>query len=77
MVEREIIRERPVADREVVVEDRRRSGAGGLIGAIVAIALVLLVGWFLLNALGILGDAASDGSVVPELDVNADVNTGE
>lgn len=75
MVEREVVRERPVAERDVVVDERRRGGAGGVLGAIVAIVLVLLVGWFLLNALGLLGDAASDGGDPSEIDANVDVNT--
>ena len=76
MREREVIRERPVVDREVILEEPapRRSG-GGIVVPIIGILLVLLVGWFLLNALGILSDAAEDTDVnVPsEVEVDADV----
>lgn len=79
MREREVIRERPIAtDREVILEEPapRRGGGGGVVVAIVGIILVLLVGWFLLNALGILNDAAEDTEVqVPaEVEVDADVD---
>lgn len=79
MREREVIRERPVhSEREVILDDPapRRGGGGGVVVAIVGILLVLLVGWFLLNALGILGEAAEDSEVnVPsEVEVDADVD---
>ena len=80
MVEREVIRESRPVEREVIVDDRppRGGGGGGLVAAIIGVILVLLVGWFLLNALGIMGEAAdnaTDGGVevqVPEVDVNAE-----
>ena len=79
MREREVIRERPVVtDREVVLEEPapRRGGGGSVVVALVGIILVLLVGWFLLNALGILNDAAEDTdvSVPAEVEVDADVD---
>ena len=78
MREREVIRERPVVtDREVILDEPApRRSAGGLVVPIVGIILVLLVGWFLLNALGILGDAAEDTDVnVPsQVEVDADVD---
>lgn len=77
MREREVIRERPVVvDREVILDEPapRRSG-GGVVVPIIGLILVLLVGWFVLNALGILSDAAEDTDVnVPsEVNVDADV----
>ena len=79
MREREVITERPVApapaEREIVVDDRpRRGGGGGAVVAIVGIILVLIVAWFLLNALGILSDAAEDSSVTVPDEVQVDVN---
>lgn len=79
MREREVIRERPVVtDREVVLDEPapRRSSGAGVIVPIVGILLVLLVGWFLLNALGILGEAAEDSevSVPDEVQIDADVD---
>ena len=78
MREREVIRERPIAtDREVILDEPApRRGGGGVVTAIVGIILVLLVGWFLLNALGILNDAAEDTdvSVPAEVEVDADVD---
>ena len=75
MVEREVIRESRPVEREVVVDDRpARGGGGGVIAAIVGVILVLLVGWFLLNALGIMGEAAdnaTDGGA--QIDANVDV----
>ena len=78
MREREVIRERPVVtDREVILDEPapRRTG-GSVVVPIVGIILVLLVGWFLLNALGILNDAAEDTDVnVPsQVEVDADVD---
>ena len=77
MREREVIRERPVVeDREVILDEPapRRSGSGVVV-PIIGILLVLLVGWFLLNALGILGEAAEDAEVnAPEVQVDADVD---
>lgn len=76
MAEREVVRERP-ADREVIVEDRgpRRGGGGGggIVAAVIGVILVLLIGWFLLNALGIMGEAADNAEVnVPAPEVNVD-----
>jgi hypothetical protein len=81
MQEREVIRE-PVREREIivdrpaeqpaVVDDRPRRGGGGAVAAIVGVLLLVLIGWFLLQALGIMGDAAEDAEVnVPE-EVNVD-----
>jgi predicted metalloprotease len=87
MVEREVIRERP-AEREVVVDDRPPrggGGGGGLIAAIVGVILVLIIGWFLLNALGVMGEAADNagesGDVnaeveVPDAEINVDGEGG-
>ena len=76
MREREVIRERPVVEeREVILDDPApRRSSGGVVVPIVGMILVLLVGWFLLNALGILGEAAEDtgGSVPIEVDANVD-----
>ena len=71
--EREIVRE-PV-HREVIVDERpSRGGGGGIVAAIIGVVLVLLIGWFLLNALGILGEATEDGVNVdvPEVNVETD-----
>ena len=88
MEEREVIRERvePVREREVIVdrpvdqgvvydEGPRRGGGGGVVAAILGIALLLLIGWFALKALGIMDDAADNGVnvEVPEGDVDVDV----
>lgn len=73
MVEREVVRERP-AEREVVVDDRPPrggGGGGGLIAAIVGVILVLIIGWFLLNALGIMGEAADNAGDSGEVNVEA------
>ena len=81
MQEREVIRE-PVREREVIVDrpteqpvavdDRPRRGGGGAVAAIIGVLLLVLIGWFLLQALGIMGDAAEDAEVnVPE-EVNVD-----
>jgi hypothetical protein len=79
MVEREVVREqpvseRPVTEREIVVDDRPRGGGGGLIAAVVGIILVLIVGWFLLNALGVMNDAAEEGGI-PSGEVEVQTNT--
>lgn len=77
MREREVIRERPVAeDREVILDEPApRRGGSGVVVPIIGILVVLLVGWFLLNALGILGEAAEDAEVnAPEVQVDADVD---
>ena len=75
MVEREVVRESRPVEREVIVDERPpRGGGGGLVAAIIGVILVLLVGWFLLNALGIMGEAAgnaTDGGAL-ELDANVD-----
>ena len=88
MREREVVRERePVRDREVVLDrpvehdvvysdaPPRRGGGGGVIVAIVGILLVLLIGWFALRALNVMGDAADNGAElnVPD-NVNVDVD---
>jgi hypothetical protein len=72
MREREIVRE-PVAEREIIIDetpsreyiadDRPPRGGGGAVAAIIGILLVLLLGWFLVNALGALED--------PEVNVDA------
>ena len=78
MREREVIRERPVVEeREVILDDPPpRRSSGGVVVPIVGMILVLLVGWFLLNALGILGEAAEDTdvSVPSEIEVDANVD---
>ena len=79
-MEREVIREAPVRDREVIITDGARDDSPfGVIAAIVAIALVLLLGWFLLNAVGVLGgNATTEGTDVevdaPALEVPDDIN---
>ena len=65
MREREIVRE-PVREREIIIDeapdreyiadDRPPRGGGGAVAAIIGILLVLLLGWFLINALGALDD---------------------
>ena len=73
MVEREVIRERP-AEREVVVDERpARGGGGGIVAAIIGVILVLLIGWFLLNALGIMGEAADNATDGGGAEVQVDV----
>lgn len=72
MVEREVVRETRPTEREVVVDEGpRRGGGGGVVAAVVAIVLVLILGWFLLNVLGILGGAAEDAA---ESGTGAEVN---
>ena len=66
MREREVVRE-PVVEREIIIDetpdrgyiadDRPPRGGGGAVAAIIGILLVLLLGWFLINALGALDDA--------------------
>lgn len=77
MVEREVVRERPTTEREVVIDDRppRGGGGGGVVAAIIGIILVLLVGWFLLRMAGIIGEAAENSGPIPE-EVEVDVNGG-
>jgi hypothetical protein len=76
MREREVVRESvpvreaPVVEREVILDDRpRRGGGGGAIAAIVGVVLIAILAWFLLQTLGILGEAAENGEVNPP-DVN-------
>jgi len=76
MQEREIVTERPVADREIVIDERPARGGGGAVAAIIGILLVLLLGWFLLNALGILDDALDDGAA-SEVDANVQLDDPE
>lgn len=70
MAEREVVRESRPTDREVVVDERPpgRGPGGGLVALIVGVILVLLLGWFLINALGVM-DRTTDGG-----DLDADVN---
>ena len=72
--EREVVRE-PVVERDPVVvthqTHERRRGSGGLVAAIIGIALVLLLGWVALNALGVLGEASEEGVEVNVPEVNA------
>lgn len=79
MREREVVRESvPVreapVEREIIVDDRpRRGGGGGAIVAIVGVVLIVILAWFLLQALGILGEAAEDGVEVNPPDANVEV----
>lgn len=80
MADREVIRERP-AERERVVEERGAPppgrGGGGIVAAIIGIILVLIIGWFLLNALGIMGEAAdnaTDGGETQQIEGDLDVD---
>ena len=83
MYEREVVRE-PVHEREVVVdreapverdvvvhEAPRRGGGAGVVAAIVGVLLLVLLGWFALRALNVMGDAA-DSEV--EVDVPEEIN---
>lgn len=51
-------------EREVIVTDGGRGGggAGAVIAAVVGVILILVVGWFLLNMLGIMERGTDDGS---------------
>ena len=71
--EREVVHEPVERDRVIVTDDRPR-GVGGLVATIVGVVVVLLVAWFLLNALGILGDAAEDGVEVNVPDASVETN---
>ena len=73
--EREVVVERPV-ERPIVDDRPPRGGGGGVVAAIIGIALLLLIGWFLLNTLNIIGDAAEDGVDVnvPQEDIDVDVD---
>ena len=65
MREREVVRESvPVAaEREIIVDEGpRRGGGGGALVAIVGVLLVLILAWFLLQALDVFGEAAEDGN---------------
>ncbi len=75
MREREVVREsEPVAEREVVVDDRpRRGGGGGVIAVVVGVVLLLILAWFLLQALNIFGDAAEEGVEVNPPDANVEI----
>lgn len=61
-------------EREVIVTDGRRDGGfGGTLVAIIGILVVLLVGYFAIQAIG----GSDGGSVVPDnVDVNITDNTG-
>ncbi len=63
-------------EREVIVTDSgRSSGAGGVFAAILALLVVLLIGWFLFNGFGGDGDGATNIDIPHEVDVN--VNPGD
>ena len=81
MREREVVRESepvydtPVVEREVIVDDRPpRGGGGGAIAAIVGVVLVLIVAWFVLQALDVFGEAADNGVTI---DPGAEVEVGD
>ena len=81
MREREIVRE-PVAEREIIIDDAtpdreyivddRPRGGGGAVAAIIGILLVLLLGWFLVNALGALDEGEVNVDAPEEIEVDAD-----
>lgn len=72
--------EEPRRDREVIVTGGGGGGPGTIIAAVVGIILILVVGWFLLNMLGIMGgemeEPASDDIEV-EVDAPEDMDGGE
>lgn len=59
-------------DREVIVTDRS-SGAGMIIGVILAIAAILLVVWLIF---GLNGEGGGEADVIPD-DVNVTVDVNE
>lgn len=64
----------PVREREVVVTDGRRDSSSGPLMAIIAIVVVLIVGYFIFQAIaGMDFGGGGDAPAVPE-DVNVDVN---
>jgi hypothetical protein len=68
----------PVRDREVVVRDG--GSPFGAIAAIIGLILVLVIGYFLLQAAGIFGGGGETNINAPSVeipsDVNVDVNSG-
>lgn len=50
-------------EREIIVTDTgpRGGGVGAVVAAIVGLIIVLLVGWFLLNMVGVIGQAGDEG----------------
>lgn len=70
-IEREIYTEKPARDRDVIVTNTDRTDGGSSVAttmlAVIGIVIVLVVGFFVIQALS--GD--SDGTVFPD---NVDVN---
>lgn len=64
-------------EREVIVTDRGRGGGvGTVIAAVIGLLVVLLVGWFLLTALNVIGDGDGGTTVDVPSEVNVDVDEG-
>ena len=79
MYEREVVTERPAVEREVVIDERRDAPIvatrrqGGVLAAVAAILLVLVLGWFLFNIMGTVGEAAEEIEI-PEGNAQVEVD---
>lgn len=61
-----------VREREVIVTDNGRSDSSpmGMVMAIIGILVILLVGWFAINAIG--GDGDGEGVIPDDVNINVD-----